>query len=150
MTAYREGVRELAVGDAVRMTANDRALGVVNGERATVTGIDPERQTVTLSRSEGPALTLDASKPLHLDHGYCSTVHASQGQTADRVLIEADTRSATANESSYYVAISRARESATIYTDDKSMLPEAMGRTDDKSAALDVKPAEREAMSMER
>jgi len=44
----------------------------------------------------------------------------------------------------YYVAISRARESATIYTDDKAMLPEAMGREDSKSAALDVKQ-EREA-----
>jgi ATP-dependent exoDNAse (exonuclease V) alpha subunit len=150
MSTYRQGERELSVGDAVRITANDRALGVVNGDRATVTGIDAERQTVTLARSEGPAITLDASKPLHLDHGYCSTIHAAQGQTANHVLIEADTRSATANESSYYVAISRARESATIYTDDKASLPEAMGREDSKAAALDVKPAEKEAASMER
>jgi len=148
LTAYREHERELAVGDAVRLTANDYSRGIVNGERATVTGIDPERQTVTLSKADGGQLTLDASKPLHLDHGYCSTVHAAQGQTADRVMIEADTHSATANESAYYVAISRARESATIYTDDKAMLPEAMGRTDEKSAALDVKP-ERQA-EMER
>lgn len=77
---------------------------------------------------------------MHLDHGYCSTVHSAQGQTADRVLIEADTRSLTANESSYYVAISRAREEVTIYTDDKAMLPEAMSREDIKSAALEVTP----------
>lgn len=149
MTAYRESTRELASGDAVRLTANDRTLGVVNGERATVAGIDTLRQTVTLAKAGGERLTLDASKPLHLDHGYCSTVHAAQGQTAERVLIEADTRSATANESLYYVAISRARESATIYTDDRAMLPEAMGREDSKSAALDVKQ-EREAENLER
>jgi conjugative relaxase-like TrwC/TraI family protein len=148
MTAYRETARELAVGDAVRLTANDHARGIVNGERAVVTGIDAERQAVTLTKSDGKPLLLDAAKPLHVDHGYCSTVHAAQGQTADRVLIEADTRSATANESSYYVAISRARDGVTIYTDDKAMLPEAMGREDSKSAALDVKP-ERQA-EMER
>lgn len=53
-------------------------------------------------------------------------MHSAQGQTADRALIEADTKSLTANESSYYVAISRARDGVTIYTDDKTMLPETM------------------------
>ncbi|MFA7270368.1 MAG: MobF family relaxase [Sterolibacterium sp.] len=138
MMAYRESGRELSVGDAVRLTANDHARGIVNGERAMVTGIDAERQTVTLAKGDGWQFTLDAAKPLHLDHGYASTVHAAQGQTADRVLIEADTLSATANESSYYVAISRAKDSVTIYTDDKTMLPESMGREDNKSAALDI------------
>ena len=65
-------------------------------------------------------------------------MHAAHGQTAERVLIEADTRSATANESSFYVAISRAREGVTLYTDDRALLPEAMGRQDEKSAALEV------------
>ncbi|HEX8988229.1 MAG TPA: MobF family relaxase [Rhodocyclaceae bacterium] len=148
LTAYRETARELAVGDAVRITANDHARGLVNGERATVAGIDAERQTVTLVKADGGEITLDASRPLHLDHGYCSTVHAAQGQTAERVLIEADTHSATANESSYYVAISRAREDVTIYTDDKAMLPEAMAREDEKSAALDVR-TEREPVQLE-
>ena len=149
LTVYRENSRELAEGDVVRLTANDRGLGVVNGERAMVGAIDAERRTVTLARAEGGRLTLDADRPLHLEHGYCSTVHAAQGQTADRVLIEADTRSATANESSYYVAISRAREGVAIYTDDRALLPEAMGRQDEKSAALEVQPT-REAVEMER
>lgn len=91
------------------------------------------------------ALTLDTAKPLHLDYGYCSTVHAAQGKTAERVLIDADTKSATANESAYYVAISRARFEVDIYTDDKALLPEAMGREDIKHAALDVQPKAMEA-----
>ncbi|MEQ1848241.1 MAG: ATP-binding domain-containing protein, partial [Nitrospira sp.] len=138
MTAYREAARELSVGDQVRLTANDYTRGIINGDRATVVAVDSEQQTVGLQKTDGTAITLDASKSLHLDHGYCSTVHAAQGQTAERVLIEADTRSATANESSFYVAISRAREEIAIYTDDKSLLPESMGRSDEKSAALDL------------
>jgi conjugative relaxase-like TrwC/TraI family protein len=145
MNAYRENPRELSVGDQVRLTANDYARGMINGDHATVTAIDQERQTVDIQKADGSAITLDASKPMHLDHGYCSTVHAAQGQTCERVLIEADTRSATANESSYYVAISRAREEVAIYTDDKELLPEAMGREDAKDAALDVKHKDMEA-----
>lgn len=147
MTAYRAQDRELAVGDVVRVTANDHGRGLVNGERATVSGLDAERQTLTLSKADGSQVTLDAGRSLHLDHGYASTVHAAQGQTADRVLIEADTRSATANESSYYVAISRAREEVKLYTDDKASLPASMAREDSKSAALEVT---REGVSLER
>jgi ATP-dependent exoDNAse (exonuclease V) alpha subunit len=144
MSAYRENIRELSVGDAVRLTANNHAQDLINGDRATVVSIDPDRQTVDLRKANGDAITLDASKPLHMDYGYCSTVHSAQGQTTDRVLIEADTKSATSNESLYYVAISRARSEVTIYTDDKTMLPEAMGREDVKEAALDVKRHDRE------
>jgi len=50
---------------------------------------------------------------------------------------DADTRSTTANESFYYVAISRARDGLRIYTDDEAGLPEAMGREGSKSAALE-------------
>jgi hypothetical protein len=45
----------------------------------------------------------------------------------------------TTNESSYYVSISRARGEATIYTDDKAMLPESLSWEDQISAAPDVK-----------
>lgn len=138
LTAYREEMRELSVGDVVRLTANQHTLGIINGERATITAIAPGNQTVTLLKADGNKITLDTGKPLHLDHGYCSTVHSAQGQTCNRVLIDADTRSATVNESSYYVAISRAREMAIIYTDDKTMLPEATARLDEKSVALDI------------
>lgn len=136
--AYTPQQRELAPGDAVRLTANDHARDIANGERATVLAVDAERQTITLHKADGAEISLDASRPLHLDHGYCSTVHAAQGQTAERVLFEADTKSAVANESLYYVAISRARSEVTIYTDERQMLPQVLGREDSKTAALEV------------
>jgi ATP-dependent exoDNAse (exonuclease V) alpha subunit len=53
-------------------------------------------------------------------------------------MIEADNRSLTANENSFYVAISRATDELTIYTDDKEMLPDSMSRSVEKDAALDL------------
>jgi len=47
-----------------------------------------------------------------------------------------------ANQSSLtpliFVAISRARDDVRIYTDDKAMLPEAMSRLDNKTAAREI------------
>ena len=51
-----------------------------------------------------------------------------------------------ANESLFYVDISLARGEVTIFTYDRAMLPEAMGREDVKTAALDMEPtSKREA-----
>ncbi|MGV3582857.1 MAG: MobF family relaxase [Methylophilus sp.] len=149
VSAYNLAERELSIGDSVRLTSNDYTQGVLNGDRASVIALDVANQKITLTKTDGQSITLDSSKPLHLDHGYCSTVHAAQGKTAERVIIDADSYSATTNESGYYVAISRARESVKIYTDDKSMLPESISRENTKSAALDIEKPERSKSNME-
>lgn len=138
MSAYTEGQRELAAGDLVRFTENNHQQGIVNGERATVVSHDAEAHRLTVEKSDGTHQFLDSDKPLHLDYGYCQTVHSAQGQTCERVMIEVEASGTVGGESLYYVAISRAEHEVTIYTDDKGSLPEAMTRTDEKSAALDL------------
>ncbi len=138
LTAYVPVKRSLAVGDLVRVTANDRLRGLINGDMARVDAIEYERQVLMLRFDDGRIVPRDYRQPLALDHGYCSTVHSSQGQTCDRVLIEADTHSLTSYENTFYVAISRARHHAQIYTDDRDMLPLAMSRQNENTAALDV------------
>lgn len=149
MAAYQARDIELAVDDKIRITANDHSRDLINGELATVKAIDTERNSLAIEKQDGTLAHFDTNRPMMLDHGYCLTVHAAQGQTCERVLVEADTKSLTANESSYYVGISRARQSATIYTDDREMLPEALSRSDAKSAALDIK-SERETETLEK
>lgn len=135
--------REVAVGDRIRFTANDYRLGVVNGQIGTVKSIDPAASELMVTVDRNRTLTLDMSQPLRVDHAYCTTIHAAQGQTCDRVLVDADVSGAMANQSLYYVAISRASHGVTLYTDDKELLPRAMSRLDIKEAALDLqrKPA---------
>ncbi|CAB1369326.1 MobF family relaxase [Denitratisoma oestradiolicum] len=130
--------RPLAEGDLVRVTANDRGRGLVNGDLGRIVALDPESRRLTMELPDGRHVWLDGTQPLMLDYGYCSTVHSAQGQTCERVMIEADANSLTANRATFYVAISRARESAMIYTDDREMLPLAMARELTKASALDV------------
>jgi ATP-dependent exoDNAse (exonuclease V) alpha subunit len=66
----------------------------------------------------------------HWEHGYASTVHAAQGRTADRVLVHLDARyEKTVGSESFYVALSRARHQAKLYTDDQLRLGEVVGRS---------------------
>lgn len=138
VAVHRAEQREVAVGDRLRFTANDYGLGVVNGQTGTVESIDLAAGQLKVNVGPERTLTLDVNRPLRVDHAYCTTVHAAQGQTCDRVLVDADVSGAMANQSLYYVAISRARHSVTLYTDDKELLPRAMSRLDIKHAALDL------------
>lgn len=152
-TALIEHERELSVGDMVRITQNDHKLGLINGERMCVIAIPNqdslEKSEIILEKSDGNRISLDSNSPLYIDHGYCQTVHSAQGQTCERIMIEALANGGMVNESSYYVAISRATDEAIIYTDDKENLPEALIEIDEKSAALDLAEIDPMAPEME-
>ena len=57
---------------------------------------------------------------------YAVTSHSSQGQTADRVFVHIDLRGARENRQLAYVAVSRGRYDAQIYTNDQTQLAAAL------------------------
>jgi conjugative relaxase-like TrwC/TraI family protein len=134
---FREERRLIANGDRIQFRAPDRALGVVNGEFAMVVAIDHRK--AALRMDDGREVKAAVSRLRHIDYGYASTSHSSQGATVDRVIVNIDTaRSAElVNRKQFYVSISRARRTATIYTDDRAALQHAVGRTREKSIALE-------------
>jgi len=73
-----------------------------------------------------------------VDHAYATTVHSSQGTTAERALIDLATKSMTTRQDVYYVAISRARQEARIYTDDRAKLALGVERVHAKHAAMEL------------
>lgn len=85
----------------------------------------------------------------HIRPGWVRTIHSSQGATCDRVMTHLESyRANTVDARSVYVAISRARQSATLYTDSRPSLIEALGIRDGaQHGALDQTfPREREGM----
>ena len=120
---------ELRVGDSIRFTRNDRDAGRVNGARAEVMAVDAEARTATVRGSRGQVLTLrlDSARDRHIAHGYVDTAFAAQGRTADHVIIHADSRATNlVDQKSFYVGISRAKQSATIFTNDRAKLVSAI------------------------
>lgn len=72
-------------------------------------------------------LHLDSARDRHIAHGYVDTAFAAQGRTADHVIIHADSKADNlVDQKSFYVGISRAKESATIFTNDRGKLVAAI------------------------
>jgi conjugative relaxase-like TrwC/TraI family protein len=134
---------DLAPGDWVRVSANDKALGICNGERYRVAAVDVTH--VTLQCGD-VGVKIDRQRPMHLQHGYASTIHSAQGLTKNRVLVDANTKSLTSNRAVFYVAISRPRNDITLFTDDASKLAAAMSREPKKFAALELRDQRNEEM----
>ena len=76
----------------------------------------------------------------HFDHGYAVTSHSSQGLTAERVLVNADTgvHPDLLNSRFGYVSISRASHEATLFTDDMIKLNPQLSADVSKTSALEV------------
>ena len=81
--------RTIAVGDRIQFRAPDRALGIANGEFATV--VESDADQTRLCTDSGREIAAANSRLRHLDYGYASTSHASQGATVDRVIVNIDT-----------------------------------------------------------
>lgn len=142
LSVYHHERAELSVGDTVRINRNDPGRDLTNGDRMRVAGvIGGVVKLESVEQRDGRpvrALELPTNRPLHLEHAYASTVHSSQGLTHDRALIALDTRSRTTSMNLYYVAISRARYEARVYTNSIKELPVAISRRFDKSTALAI------------
>ena len=146
---YRPETMRLAAGDRLRVTANGKTADgrhrLNNGALYTVKGFTPAGDVVV---DNGWVIGKDFG---HVAHGYVVTSHASQGKTVDKVLIGQSQQSLPASDrQQLYVSVSRGREQAVIFTDDKQALREAAARDRERLTATEVfrprKPAGRERL----
>ncbi|MEO1134930.1 MAG: hypothetical protein AAFX40_19800, partial [Cyanobacteria bacterium J06639_1] len=116
MAFAREPI-EIAPGDMLRWTKNDRDLGHRNGQQFWVESIEDDIARVQYANGRFEAI--DLSRPQHFDYALVSTTYAAQGKTAERVLMAADR---TASKESFYVAVSRVKRELKIYAADLDQL----------------------------
>jgi conjugative relaxase-like TrwC/TraI family protein len=137
VSVYREQERAFSTGDRVQLTAPISEMKLANRELGTVDRIAEGHMSVKMDA--GREVQLDPVKHPHLDHGYAVTSHSSQGQTADRVLINVDTELGAKdllNNRMAYVAVSRGAYDAQLFTDSREKLGKALGHDVSHSSAL--------------
>jgi ATP-dependent exoDNAse (exonuclease V) alpha subunit len=142
VSVYQEIERELSVGDRIQFTAPDKSLGVANRDMAAIEAIHPDgRLSIRLDNNR--QIEFSPNEHRHLDHGYAVTSHSSQGLTAERVLVHADTsvHPDLLNSRFAYVSISRASHEATLFTDDMAKLGPHLGSDVSKTSALEITQA---------
>jgi conjugative relaxase-like TrwC/TraI family protein len=130
VTLYRETERAFSERDRVQFTAPDRERHIANRELGTIEKMDAQGN-LQVRLDSGRSVAFNVKENPHLDHGYAVTSHSSQGQTADRVLVHVDTEQAgekLVNRRLAYVAVSRGRYDAQLYTNDKTHLTEQLSR----------------------
>ena len=135
--AYRPTQLSVGVGDRVRLTAGGKTKDgkhrLSNGSLFTVQGFTRQGDIVV---DHGWVIDREFG---HLSHGYVVTSHASQGVTVDKVFVSVSTESFPATyERTAYVALTRGREQAQIYTDDRNELLMAVHRADEPMSATEL------------
>ena len=122
---------DVSAGDKILIRANQKPLGLINGQVLTVKNIEPDG---ALRTREG--ITVPSAFK-QWTHGYVVTSHKAQGRSCDRVVVAA----ARLDAKSAYVACSRGRWACSLHTPDKAglvaHLPEG-----NRKAALDVVAAD--------
>jgi ATP-dependent exoDNAse (exonuclease V) alpha subunit len=139
VTLYRETERAFSEGDRVQFTAPNRERHIANRELGTIEKID-DSGNLQLRLDSGREVAFNIKDNPHLDYGYAVTSHSGQGQTADRVLVHVDTEQAgekLVNRRLAYVAVSRGRYDAQLYTNDKTHLTEQLSRDVSHRSAME-------------
>ena len=106
-----QGRMDVAIGERIRFTRNNRAMAVMNGTLGTLTAINGNEMTIRLD-DNNRLVTFDLHDYNYLDHGYAATVHKAQGvtvQEAHFLVTPGLDRHAT------YTGLSRHRDSVNMH-----------------------------------
>lgn len=137
---YREEPIGLSVGDKVRFTlggrAQDRKTRIANGRIDELTRFRPSGD---IELASGLVISKDYG---HIDHGFVVTSHASQGQTRDVAIAAMGSESLPAvNARQAYVTISRGRQEAILFVDDKEAVRRAIQSAGKQLSATELMAA---------
>lgn len=139
VSLYTPEIRQFAEGDRLQFTSPDRKIGIANRDVGTVIHIE-RAGNVRLKMDDGRVKSFNLHDHRHVEHGFTSTSHAAQGSTVNRVLVNIDTGDsrvrALVTQTFAYVALSRPKFEAQVFTDSKANLAQALSRRQENAMAL--------------
>jgi len=146
LEVFAEQARDFAEREDVKFRITDTKAGVSNGDRGRILTIDETSIRVALTSGKEVSLPHDALAAKGMDHAFALTGHDMQGATVDRVIVAMGSCERLANQKSFYVGISRARDEAILVTDDAASLAERLAKETGQSvSALEAYLAARKA-----
>ncbi|MCP4494123.1 MAG: relaxase domain-containing protein [Gammaproteobacteria bacterium] len=129
IAVFSEETTAFNIGEKIRWTDNNNSIGLKRNSCLTIDAINNGKLIAT-DQSNNKTVTIDPEDmhQRHLIYNYANTIYAAQGKTCNHVLALANSKQLNlVNRKSFYVTISRARQSASIFTNDKSKLKTAIG-----------------------
>lgn len=133
---FRPSELPLAVHDRIRITKNgqtkDGKHALKNGMLVTLDGYTKQGDLIV---NKNWIISKDWG---HIAHGYCVTSHHAEGRSVDKVFAAMSSESFGAtNQRTAYVAWTRGKEQAVVFTDSKEALQRAIERPDQPISAVE-------------
>lgn len=138
---FRETEIGISKGDKIQITRNgfdvdEKRLN--NGMTLDVVSVSKKGKIVLQNKASKATYTLGKDYG-HVSHAHCITSHASQGKTVDEVFIAQPSATFPATDArQFYVSVSRGRDTARIYTDDRDALLDYASELGDRQSAMEL------------
>lgn len=126
---FESSEREIAAGDKIRWTRNDKDRDIINTQSAIVLSVSPEsgNAEMLLENGETRLMNMRELQNNHLDYSFANTAHAIQGATVQSAITVVESwHKLLTNMRSFYVGISRASNDVTLITDDAARTTSAL------------------------
>lgn len=137
---YSPEMRSFAEGERVQFTAPWKEKAISGRDLGTISYLDENGNLAVKLDGSGRTIAWNLNQHRHVDYAYAMTSHSSQGSTVDRALIHIDTGDSRVrsliDETLAYVATSRPRYDAQIFTDNAEQLVSALARQHENATAL--------------
>ncbi|MEO6873504.1 MAG: hypothetical protein ABI222_01650, partial [Opitutaceae bacterium] len=130
----------IAAGDRLQLKFNGRSVEgkvLANGELVTVRRMRKDG-AIVVTGDTGERKTLTPAQRLFV-RGHAVTSYGSQGKTVDTVILADAANSGATNANQWYVAISRGRKRAIVFTSDKERLRADVQQAGTRELALDLR-----------
>lgn len=139
LIVFGADTQEFLQGDLVKFKITDRENGIVNSAEGKIEKIDTESFTVKTKEGETLTLPSDSLAAKGMQLAYATTAHDFQGSTVDRVLLGMSSTEQLSDQKSFYVALSRMRDSTHLVTDDTGKLTDKIAdNTGERVNALEA------------
>lgn len=139
---YTERFINLSTNDVIKFTKTDNNKGFKANQILKIVSVNEKNGVINAIDSKDNIHQINSNDYSfkHIDHGYCSTTHGLQGATSKNILVLLSSYNKKLNTmKQLYVSVTRARESALIFTDNvKDIKNQIINNIGEKLSALET------------
>ncbi len=137
--------QDFHVGDAVKFKITDREHGIFNSAEGHIKSVGKGSFDIVTKDGDTMAIPTDSLAARGMQLAYASTAHDFQGSTVDRVLLAMSSAEQLTTQKSFYVSLSRMRDTIHLVTDRVDKLAATIAdQTGERMNALEALAAQRD------
>ncbi|MBF9052428.1 conjugative relaxase [Roseobacter sp. HKCCD9010] len=145
LAVFSADKQDFHVGDAVKFKITDREHGIFNSAEGYLKSVGRDRFTVVTKDGDELSIPTDSLAARGMQLAYASTAHDFQGSTVDRVLLGMSSTEQLTTQKSFYVALSRMRDTIHLVTDRVDKLASKIAdETGERMNSLEALAAQRD------